>query len=266
MKPIILAFYISIAFRVHSAMVGLQAMVPPAYVSPPVIYGCGTAHTGAASAIKWCGGIPERYQRSHQGQFAGEILSDVNHQEEVLSDNEHAKEFTPDGDQEQELLNPSGSAKELMFDDHQQKGFLSPDSRPIQEKNNLCDCRKRVSQSPTLTAPTIEPPMQRTVYTKEQMKHLRKQIKYRTQGFNYKYDLEHDNFYQLDKSDCDCSGYCGRIKIFDSVHPEQLVYETPCCYCGGRWRTKYQANLGESCLSLAVLCPLITWWKAQSYT
>ncbi|KAH9807588.1 secreted protein [Melampsora americana] len=249
MKLIILGFYISIACRVRSAVVGLQAMVPPAYVSPPAIYGYGPSHAGAASAIEWRGGIPEMYRRRRLGKLAEEVLLD--------------------DDQQNKALLSDRLDKEVLLDDKQQKELLSSDSnaQPIEARRNSHDLRKKVLKSSTVIAPTIEPPMQRTVYTEEQMKHLKNQIKYRLQGFNYKYDLEHDEFYQLDKSRCDCSGYCGRIKIFDSLHPDQLVYETSCCYCGGHWRNKYQGNLGESCLSLALASPLaalVGWCKLQT--
>ncbi|EGG07433.1 uncharacterized protein MELLADRAFT_124070 [Melampsora larici-populina 98AG31] len=250
MKPVILGLYVivSMAYRAHSAMMGLQPMANPPYIPPPMIPGYGESH-GAASAIEWYG--PKTYQGSESREFAKEV---------VLND-----------DQKEEVSSPDRLTKEVMLDDDQQEEVLSSDPHHdlIKGRKPLCDRRKPVPQSSNMIAPIIEPPMERTEYTKAQMKHLKDRLKYQTNGLDYKYDLEGDNFFQLDKKPCDCSGYCGRMKIFDSKHPHQLVYDTGCCYCSWHSKNPNQVNCGETCLSLAILCPFASlgaWLKAISHS
>lgn len=282
MNPAMLGLYVSMACCVHSAMMRMPPMVSPPYAPPPMIppmtYGYGEAHAaGSAFGNKWHGGIPQMYQnKADSGGVGEQVLLDDHHEQqedpnragltkEALLNGVHQendlvsdgldKKILLDDNQQKEVLNSDGLGIKLMSGDHQEKDSLSSNSHPIQGLENLRDRRKKASQNVILTAPIIEPPMQRTEYTKEQMDYLIDQLPYQTNGFDYKYDLKGNNFFQMDKANCDCSGFCGRMRIYDSVHPDQLLHDTGCCYWSWHMKGLHQANLGENCLALAIMCP-----------
>lgn len=244
------------------SMAGLQATVAPSstLVSSPGIHGLAIPF-GATSGIKWHG--PEVYQRNHAKQFpCKEVLLDYNHQqkERLMSPDGLTQEVQlEDAQQTDGVISNAGLEHEVITDDHQLKEDLSADSYLIKESKHHYDQHKEGLKSLTDITPKRKP---ETKYTEAQMAHLKDRIRYRTPGLNYKYDLQNDNFYEMDKSLGDLSGFFGQIKVYDSQCPDQLLYQTPYFYFNGRFRSRHQLSLGEHCLGLAPVYVARALWRA----
>lgn len=234
MNSIILGLYISLACRVHSAAVGSQVATGSGYIPSGSDMGSGVGHSGAASAIKLSPGTTELYQRKQVGKMGEEIQSN-------LKDDQH-------------------------------KGFQSSDYRPMEGRKMLRNRRETEQlfqttttpvpdgfQTTTTTAP-IQPSMARTTtdYTPEQLHEMKRKANGQKIGRDYYYSKQGQTFVAISKDWRDVSGFCGKIKVYDSVNENQLLYETPCCHCGPclseKDRTEAEKLLDVTVYGTAAVC------------
>ncbi|EGG12343.1 uncharacterized protein MELLADRAFT_59115 [Melampsora larici-populina 98AG31] len=211
MKPLVLGLYAYLAYCVHSGIVEFSQAASSSYVPPAM--GSDGWNSGTASGVKWNPAVEKMFEGWREGQT---LRLRYNRRDKVFSADPQAME-----------------GRRMLHDRKMQQ--VSQSSKGF--------------ETTTLKAPS-QPGMSRTEYTEEELHHIAKEVNKKTDGLHYKYNKDSKILSMKDKSLWDVSGFCGRIKVFDSENPEQLIYETSCCHCRHP-RSGHEWTVGECCVVMA---------------
>lgn len=199
MNPVILGFYVSLAYRIYCGVPALSNAASSSHVS--VAMDSSVYNAAAASGVKWSPSTEEYHQKLKEGKTL-----------------------------ELEYNRKTGDVTEPK---------TLRNRRTTQQKNMI---------------PPSQPPMQRSVYSDNEMQQIVQGVDSLLNGKESEDSMD-SSLVPIEESDRGFPGYCGQIKVYDSEDPDQLLAQNCGCQSNrcGRLLDIYTCT-PECCALGAVIC------------